>query len=60
MPFLNWVNDVEARRASRNVEFHLLKQEGQYGDVESAKRNIIVQGDNLLPSRHYCPSIAAR
>lgn len=55
MPFLNWVNDAEARCTSRNVEFHLLKQKGQYGDVEVAKQNIIVQGDNLVALKALLP-----
>lgn len=55
MPFLNWVNDAEARRASKNVEFHLLQQVGRYGDVEAAKQNIIVQGDNLVALKALLP-----
>ena len=32
MPFLDWVNKNQAQQASREVPYHLLKQEAVYGD----------------------------
>ena len=31
MPFLDWVNKNQAKEASREVPYHLLKQEAVYG-----------------------------
>lgn len=36
MPFLDWVNKNQAKEATREVPYHLLKQEAAYGDVSGA------------------------
>ena len=48
MPLLNWVNDTRARSAASEVPFHLLKKISSYGDKSEAKKNLLIQGDNLL------------
>lgn len=55
MPFLQWVNDNEARRAAKAVPFRLLKEEAVYGDARQAKDNILLQGDNLDALRALLP-----
>lgn len=55
MPFLQWVNDDEARRAAKSVPFRLLKEEAVYGDTVQAKENLLIQGDNLDALRALLP-----
>ena len=55
MPFLQWVNDNEARRAAKAVPFRLLKEEAVYGDASQAKDNLLVKGDNLDALRALIP-----
>jgi hypothetical protein len=57
MPFLDWVNKNQAQEASREVPYHLLKQEAVYG--ESAE-NLLIQGDNLLALKALIPFYAGR
>jgi len=45
MPFLDWVNKNQAKDTSREVPYHLLKQEAVYG---TGGENLLIQGDNLL------------
>ena len=55
MPFLQWVNDDEARRAAKNVPFRLLNEESVYGDAKKAQDNLLIQGDNLETLRALLP-----
>lgn len=57
MPFLDWVNKNQAQQASREVPYHLLKQEGVYGD---SAENLLIQGDNLLALKALIPFYAGR
>jgi adenine-specific DNA-methyltransferase len=38
MPFLDWVNKNQAKEATREVPYHLLKQESIHGDVSVAAK----------------------
>ena len=55
MPLLNWVNDTRARSAASEVPFHLLKKISSYGDKSEAKKNLLIQGDNLLALKALLP-----
>jgi len=57
MPFLDWVNKNQAQEASREVSYHLLKQEAVYGD---SAENLLIQGDNLLALKALIPFYAGR
>ncbi|MHB1236978.1 MAG: site-specific DNA-methyltransferase [Gallionella sp.] len=57
MPFLDWVNKNQAQEASREVPYHLLKQEAVYGD---SAENLLIQGDNLLALKALIPFYAGR
>jgi len=47
MPFLDWVNKNQARETTREVPYHLLKQESVHGDVSGANAdNLLGKGDN--------------
>jgi adenine-specific DNA-methyltransferase len=43
MPFLDWVNKSQAKETTREVPYHLLKQEAAYGEPSD---NLLIQGDN--------------
>jgi hypothetical protein len=57
MPFLDWVNKNHAKETSREVPYHLLKQEAVYGD---GGENLLIQGDNLLALKALMPFYAGR
>ncbi len=38
MPFLDWVNKNQAKETTREVPYHLLKQESVHGDVTGVKK----------------------
>lgn len=57
MPFLDWVNKNQAKDASREVPYHLLKQEAVYG---TGGENLLIQGDNLLALKALIPFYAGR
>ena len=57
MPFLDWVNKNQAQQASREVPYHLLKQEAVYGDNAE---NLLIHGDNLLALKALIPFYAGR
>jgi adenine-specific DNA-methyltransferase len=57
MPFLDWVNKNQAQQASREVPYHLLKQEAVFGD---SAENLLIQGDNLLALKALIPFYAGR
>ena len=57
MPFLDWVNKNQAKEVSREVPYHLLKQEAVYGD---SVENLLIQGDNLLALKALIPFYAGR
>lgn len=57
MPFLDWVNKNQAKETSREVPYHLLKQEAVYGD---GGENLLIQGDNLLALKALMPFYAGR
>lgn len=57
MPFLDWVNKSQAKEATREVPYHLLKQEGTYGEPSE---NLLIQGDNLLALKALVPFFAGR
>jgi adenine-specific DNA-methyltransferase len=61
MPFLDWVNKNQAMETTREVPYHLLKQESVYGDVTGANSdNLLIQGDNLLALKALIPFYAGR
>jgi adenine-specific DNA-methyltransferase len=61
MPFLNWVNKNQAKETTREVPYHLLKQESVHGDVSGAHAdNLLIQGDNLLALKALIPFYAGR
>lgn len=55
MPFLQWVNDDEARRAAKAVPFRLLHEEAVFGKIMDAKDNLLIHGDNLDALRALLP-----
>lgn len=55
MPLLNWVNRNQAEETADQVPYHLLKFEQSYGDVDKAKENLIIQGDNLQALKALLP-----
>jgi adenine-specific DNA-methyltransferase len=57
MPFLDWVNKNQAKDASREVPYHLLKQEAIYG---TGGENLLIQGDNLVALKALIPFYAGR
>jgi adenine-specific DNA-methyltransferase len=57
MPFLDWVNKSQAKEATREVPYHLLKQEATYGEPSD---NLLIQGDNLLALKALIPFYAGR
>ena len=57
MPFLDWVNKRQAKEATREVPYHLLKQEASYGEPSE---NLLIQGDNLLALKALVPFYAGR
>jgi adenine-specific DNA-methyltransferase len=61
MPFLDWVNKNQAKESTREVPYHLLKQESAHGDVSGANSdNLLIQGDNLLALKALIPFYAGR
>lgn len=52
MPFLDWVNKSQAKVTTREVPYHLLKQEAAYGEPSD---NLLIQGDNLLALKALIP-----
>jgi adenine-specific DNA-methyltransferase len=61
MPFLDWVNKNQAKETTREVPYHLLKQESVHGDVSGANAdNMLIQGDNLLALKALIPFYAGR
>ena len=61
MPFLDWVNKNQAKDTTREVPYHLLKQESVHGDVSGANAdNLLIQGDNLLALKALIPFYAGR
>ncbi len=61
MPFLDWVNKNQAKETTREVPYHLLKQESVHGDVSGANTdNLLIQGDNLLALKALIPFYAGR
>ncbi len=57
MPFLDWVNKSQAKETTREVPYHLLKQEAAYGKPSD---NLLIQGDNLLALKALIPFYAGR
>jgi adenine-specific DNA-methyltransferase len=55
MPLLDWVNRNQAEETADQVPYHLLKFEQSYGDVDKAKENLIIQGDNLQALKALLP-----
>lgn len=61
MPFLDWVNKNQAKETTREVPYHLLKQESVHGDVSGAHAdNLVIQGDNLLALKALIPFYAGQ
>lgn len=61
MPFLDWVNKNQAKEASREVPYHLLKQTSVHGDIGGSNAdNLLIQGDNLLALKALVPFYAGR
>ncbi|MCX7192434.1 MAG: site-specific DNA-methyltransferase [Proteobacteria bacterium] len=57
MPFLDWVNKNQAKETTRDVPYHLLKQESVYG---AGDENMLIQGDNLLALKALIPFYAGQ
>ncbi len=57
MPFLDWVNKNQAKETTRDVPYHLLKQESVYG---AGGENMLIQGDNLLALKALIPFYAGQ
>lgn len=57
MPFLDWVNKSQAKEATREVPYHLLKQEATYGEPSE---NLLIHGDNLLALKALVPFYSGR
>ncbi len=57
MPFLDWVNKNQAKETTRDVPYHLLKQETVYG---AGGENMLIQGDNLLALKALIPFYAGQ
>ena len=57
MPFLDWVNKNQAKETTRDVPYHLLKQESIYG---AGGENMLIQGDNLLALKALIPFYAGQ
>ncbi len=61
MPFLDWVNKNQAKETTREVPYHLLKQESVHGNVKGASAdNLLIQGDNLLALKALIPFYGGR
>lgn len=61
MPFLDWVNKNQAKDATREVPYHLLKYESSHGDVSAAcADNLLIHGDNLLALKALIPFYTGR
>ena len=60
MPFLDWVNKNQAKEATHEVPYHLLKLESVHGDLSGANENLLIQGDNLLALKALIPFYAGR
>lgn len=60
MPFLDWVNKNQAKEATREVPYHLLRLESVHGDLSGANENLLIQGDNLLALKALIPFYAGR
>lgn len=60
MPFLDWVNKNQAKEATHEVPYHLLKLESVHGDLTGANENLLIQGDNLLALKALLPFYAGR
>lgn len=61
MPFLDWVNKNQAKEATREVPYHLLKLESTHGDVTGPNAdNLLIHGDNLLALKALVPFYAGR
>lgn len=55
MPLLDWINRNQAEETVAKVPYHLLKFEKSYGNIEQAKKNLIIQGDNLQALKALLP-----
>lgn len=60
MPFLDWINKNQAKQQSRDVPYHLLKHQQSFGDSDSARHNMLIQGDNLLALKALMPLYAGQ
>lgn len=58
MPFLDWVNKAQAKRANADVPYHLLEFQSNHGDPTS--ENLLIQGDNLLALKALLPFYRGR
>ena len=60
MPTLHWLNDDEARRATRGVPYRLLEEDPalSYGDTQT--QNLLIQGDNLAALKSLLPYYAGQ
>ncbi len=60
MPTLHWLNDDEARRASRGVPYRLIEEDPalSYGDAQT--QNMLIQGDNLAALKSLLPYYAGQ
>ena len=61
MPTLYWLNDEEARKQSGRLPYRLLEADPKLSSGDSETENILIQGDNLLPtsSDYFYPDFVA-
>lgn len=55
MPTLNWIGKEKVINHHLDVPFRTLKSEYAFGDVDSAKDNLIIHGDNLEALKALLP-----
>lgn len=61
MPFLDWVNKNQAKEATQEVPYHLLKLNSVHGDMTGANAdNLLIEGDNLLALKALIPFYEGR
>lgn len=61
MPFLDWINKNQAKQATGEVPYNLIKQESTHGDISgNYADNMIIQGDNLLALKALIPFYSGR
>lgn len=60
MPTLHWLNDEEARRATRRVPYRLLEEDPTFSYGDPHTQNMLIQGDNLAALKSLLPYYAGQ